>query len=124
MLGGARAGLLAPAGLALGVLLVAPLILVADESLRVYVPGHVGSASDAPLTASHYLEPAAPAYLRYFADTFRLGVIASLLGVAVGYPIAYRVAREARRARRRLWIGFLVAMLFLSILVRVYAAAL
>ncbi len=119
-----RVGLLAPASAALVALLVAPLLLVADESLRVYVPGHVGAAADAPLTAAHYIELIAPAYLRYFADTFRMGVIASLVGVATGYPIAYRVARESRPRRRRLWIGFLVAMLFLSILVRVYAAAL
>ncbi|MEJ0068181.1 MAG: hypothetical protein WDO24_04980 [Pseudomonadota bacterium] len=109
MLSGSRVGLLGPAVVALAVLLGAPLLLVADESLRVFVPGHVGAARDAPLTAQHYLDLASPAYLHYFADTFRIGLIAALLGLVVAYPIAYRVARESRSGPRRLWIGFLVA---------------
>ena len=121
---GSQVGLLAPAASALTVLLAAPLLLVSNESLRVYVPGYVGARADAPFTAQHYLDLIGTAYLGYFADTFRIGVIAALLGLAVGYLIAYRVARETAPRRRRAWIGFLVAMLFLSILVRVYAAAL
>jgi len=117
-------GLLLPAIAVVVVLLVAPLILVGDESLRLFVPGHVGSARDAPLTLGNYGELFRPAYARYFADTFRLSFIASLAALVLAYPIAYKVAREHRQRARRAWIAFLVVMLFLSILIRVYAVSL
>jgi ABC-type spermidine/putrescine transport system permease subunit I len=106
------------------VLLLAPLVLVGDESLRVFVPGRVGSVHDAQLTLQNYGEIVRPAYARYFADTFRLSLVATLLALVLAYPIGYRVAREARPRVRRTWIAFLVVMLFLSILIRVYAVSL
>jgi ABC-type spermidine/putrescine transport system permease subunit I len=118
------AGLLLPAVAVVTILLVAPLLLVGDESLRLFVPGHVGSARDAPLTLQNYGELFRPAYARYFADTFRLSLIASLAALVLAYPIGYKVAREDRQPVRRAWIAFLVVMLFLSILIRVYAVSL
>lgn len=117
-------GLVLPAIAIVVVLLVLPLLLVSDESLRLFVPGHVGSARDAPLTLENYAELVRPAYARYFADTFRISLVASLVALVLAYPIGYRVAREARPRVRRAWIAFLVVMLFLSILIRVYAMAL
>ena len=116
--------LVMPAVAVVAMLLVAPLVLVGDESLRVFVPGRVGSVHDAPLTLQNYGEIVRPAYARYFADTFRLSLVATLLALALAYPIGYRVAREARPRVRRTWIAFLVVMLFLSILIRVYAVSL
>jgi ABC-type spermidine/putrescine transport system permease subunit I len=118
------AGLVVPALIVVTVLLVVPLLMVGNESLRLFVPGRVGSAHDAPLTFQNYLELLRPAYAGYFADTFRISLIATLLALLLAYPIGYRVAREARPRRRRAWIAFLVVMLFLSILIRVYAVSL
>ena len=117
-------GLLLPATAVVAILLVVPLLLVGDESLRLFVSGHVGSARDAPLTLQNYGELVRPAYARFFADTFRLSLVASLLALLLAYPIGYRVARERRPRVRRAWIAFLVVMLFLSILIRVYAVSL
>jgi putative spermidine/putrescine transport system permease protein len=117
-------GLLLPPLAVLIVLLLLPLLLVANESVRVFTPGRVGAVAGASLTWANYAELFDAAYLRFFADTFRIGIIASLIALAVGMPIAYRIAREPRAGRRRLWIAFLVSMMFLSILVRVYAIAL
>ena len=117
-------GLLLPAVAVVAVLLVAPLLLVGDESLRLFVPGRVGSVHDAPLTLQNYAELLRPAYARYFADTFRISLIATLVALVLAYPIGYRVAREARPRVRRAWIAFLVVMLFLSILIRVYSVSL
>ncbi|TMI00375.1 MAG: hypothetical protein E6H46_12550, partial [Betaproteobacteria bacterium] len=117
-------GLVLPAVAVVAVLLVAPLLLVGDESLRLFVPGRVGSVHDAPLTLQNYAELLRPAYARYFADTFRISLIATLVALVLAYPIGYRVAREARPRVRRAWIAFLVVMLFLSILIRVYAVSL
>ena len=117
-------GLILPAVVVVAVLLVVPLLLVGDESLRLFVPGRVGSAHNAPLTLENYAELVRPAYARYFADTLRISLVASLLALLLAYPIGYRVAREARARVRRAWIAFLVVMLFLSILIRVYAVSL
>lgn len=113
--------LLAPALAALSFLLLAPLLNVALESFRQYVPGRAGSVPGAPLTAENYLEFLHPAYLLYFYDTFRISLIATVLGIAVGLPVAHLVARRGSGVVRRLWVGFLVAMMFLSVLVRVYS---
>ncbi|MGH7662305.1 MAG: ABC transporter permease [Vulcanimicrobiaceae bacterium] len=102
-------------------LLIVPLILVGDQSFRLFTPGYAGARPGAPFTFQNYAELLTPAYGRYFFDTFRIGAEASIAALIVSFPIAYRVAREDRGALRRLWIGFLIAMLFLSILVRVYA---
>jgi ABC-type spermidine/putrescine transport system permease subunit I len=118
------AGLIVPALVVVAVLLVVPLLMVGNESLRLFVPGRVGSAHDAPFTFQNYLELVQPAYAGYFADTFRISLIATLLALVLAYPIGYRVAREARPRVRRTWISFLVVMLFLSILIRVYSVSL
>jgi ABC-type spermidine/putrescine transport system permease subunit I len=116
--------LILPALAVMLVLLVAPLVLVGDESLRLFVPGHVGSMHDAPLTLQNYADIMRDAYARYFADTFRISLIATLIALVLAYPIGYRIAREARPRMRRAWIAFLVVMLFLSILIRVYSVSL
>jgi ABC-type spermidine/putrescine transport system permease subunit I len=120
-----RGGALAlPAVTVVAVLLVAPLLLIGDESMRLFVPGRVGSAHDAPFTLQNYAELVHPAYARYFADTFGISLAATLVALLLAYPIGYRVAREERPRVRRAWIAFLVVMLFLSILIRVYAVSL
>lgn len=115
------AGLLLPASTILVLLLIIPLLLLGDQSFRLFVPGRVGAAYDAPFTWKNYTELLSPAYLRYFADTFRIGFIASSIAIIVGYPIAYRIGHARSTRTRRAWLTFLVTMLFLSILVRVYA---
>jgi ABC-type spermidine/putrescine transport system permease subunit I len=116
--------LVLPAVTVVAVLLVAPLLLIGDESMRLFVPGRVGSAHDAPFTLQNYAELVHPAYVRYFADTFGISLVATLVALLFAYPIGYRVAREDRPRVRRAWIAFLVVMLFLSILIRVYAVSL
>jgi putative spermidine/putrescine transport system permease protein len=118
------ASLLLPALAILLTFLLIPLLMVADESFRVFTPGRVGSVAGAHLTLQNYADLLGSAYAGYFADTFRIGLIASFIAVLLAAPIAYRIARTPRPTRRRLWIAFLVAMLFLSILVRVYAISL
>lgn len=113
-----------PGLLILVLLLLTPLLLIADESLRQFTPGHVGSLPDAPFTSQNYTNLLDSAYLRYFADTFRIGMLASIVALLLGFPIAYQVGRNVRSSRRRVWIMFLVSMMFLSILVRVYAISL
>lgn len=103
------------------VLLVLPLANVVEESFRLFEPGRIGSAKDAPYTLYNYTELADPAYVYYFLQTVRFGLISSLTGLAIAFPIAYAVARQRSPLVYKLSIGFLIGMMFLSTLVRVYA---
>ena len=116
--------LLIPALTAFGVLLVLPLLNILLESFREYTPGLIGAAPDAPFTLENYTGFFHTAYLLFFYDTFRIGLVATLIGLGIGYPIAYYVARQPSGRARKLWIGFLIAMMFVSVLVRVYSIAL
>lgn len=102
-------------------LLVLPLANVVDESFRLFEPGRIGSAKDAPYTLFNYAEMLEPSYLRYFAETFRFGAVSSLIALLIAFPIAYSVARQRRPFLRKVAIGFFIGMMFLSTLVRVYA---
>jgi putative spermidine/putrescine transport system permease protein len=113
--------LLIPAGLVLGLLLFVPLANVVDESFKLYVPGRIGSAKDAPYTLANYIELFLPVYFFYFLDTYRLGLIACGVALFVAYPMAYYVARQPPGTKRKITVGFLIAMMFLSALVRVYS---
>lgn len=116
--------LLLPAVVVFTVLLVLPLLNVLNESFRLFIPGRVGAAEDAPFTLDNYRELFSAAYLLYFYDTFRISLEAALAALILGFPTAYYLARMRSDRLRKLWIGFLVVMLFLSVLVRVYAIVL
>ncbi len=109
-----------PIGLFL-VLLVLPIVNVAEESFRLFVPGHIGASKDAPYTFFNYTELLDSAYLFYFIETLRLSFVSSLVGLMVGFPIAYMVTRLRSPLLGKLAIGFLIGMMFLSTMVRVYA---
>ena len=113
--------LLVPAITVFAVLLVLPLGGILGESFKLFVPGRVGSAADAPYTLANYLELFKPTYFSYFLTTFRLGGIAAVMALAVGYPIAYYVARTRSMRIRNVAIALLITMMFLSALVRVYS---
>lgn len=114
-------GLLSPGLLVFAALMVGPLAVLVDESLKPFVPGRIGGESSAGITLMHYSDLMDPAYALYFADTFRLGLIVTLCGLLLGYPVAYLVARQAAPKIRTVVIAGLIGMLFLSLIVRVYA---
>jgi putative spermidine/putrescine transport system permease protein len=103
------------------VLMLYPLIRVFEDSFREFVPGRIGSQADAPFTLANYTDLLHPAYASYFWDTFRIGAIASCLGVALAFPLAYFVARRRSDWIRSVTLGFLITLMFLSVLIRVYA---
>ena len=113
--------LLIPALTLFLMLLILPLANIAEESFRLFVPGHIGASKDAPYTIFNYAELLDPAYLYYFIETLRLSLISSLIGLIIGFPMAYHVARQRSALLSKLAIGFLIGMMFLSTMVRVYA---
>ncbi len=101
--------------------LVLPLANVVEESFRLFVPGRIGAAKDAPYTLFNYSELFNKTYLFYFVETARIGFIASIVGLLFGFPIAYVITRVLPQMWRKIAIGFLIGIMFLSTLVRVYA---
>src|ERR1043166_1331734 len=120
--GGTVLLLLLPGGIALVVLLVLPLLVILDESFKVFEPGRIGAAENAPYTLQNYSEIlASPTYLKFFYDTLRCSLIASLISVAISLPLSYLAVRNRSRFLRKTIIGLLIGILFLSVLVRMYA---
>ncbi|MFO1060795.1 MAG: ABC transporter permease subunit [Dongiaceae bacterium] len=116
-----RPVLLLPGGVIFLGLFVLPLAGLLLESFRLYQPGSIGSAAGAPLTLANYAELLQPAFAGFVLQTLRISLIASLLGLALAFPIAYWIARVLPPRGRALAVGFFVTLMFLSVLVRTYA---
>lgn len=113
--------LLAPGLLLYALLFAAPLALLVMESLQVFTPGRVGSVGGAGLTTANYGELFHPSFALFFAETFGLSLLATLIGIVVAFPLSYRIAcRYSRRARILAIVG-LTSFMFLSIIVKTYA---
>lgn len=113
--------LLVPGGILLLFFLILPILNVAEVSFREYVPGRIGGSTEKPYTIFNYVELLHPVYLTFLLDMIRIGLISTIGGITVAYPIAYFIARRRSGRIRTFSIGFLVALLFLSVLVRVYS---
>lgn len=113
--------LLLPAVAVFTFLLLLPVANLVQESFSRYEPGRVGSVEGAPYTIQNYTELIHTAYLQFFADTLRIALLATAVSLIIGYGIAYFVARMSSSRFRTISIGFLVTMMFISILVRVYS---
>ena len=115
--GGHGWGLLAPA---LGLLLVAfvvPVALMVPTSVRPYVP-LVGITSG--VTARYYTRLVTDAYyLEIIGRTLALGLVVTLATLAIGYPVAFFLARTGSRWRS--WLTILVVFpLLLNLVVRTF----
>lgn len=104
-----------------GTLLLYPLLRVFEDSFREFIPGRIGSSANAPFTLANYTDLLHTAYVSYFWDTFRIGFVASFVAVLLAFPIAHFVARRRSDWLRKITFGFLITLMFLSVLVRVYA---
>ncbi|MCA1363367.1 ABC transporter permease subunit [Bradyrhizobium sp. IC3069] len=113
--------LLLPAVTVFVLFLLAPILMVLNESIRTFDPGRIGSVAGAPLTFANYAELFLPVYLQYFAQTYFLAFCASLIAVVFAFPIAYCIARSDSPWARKASISAIVGLMFLSALVRVYA---
>ncbi len=115
--------LIGPVLLAFGLLYLVPLLFTAWESFKEFVPGRIGGVAGT-FTLENYRSLLHPVYLDYFLNTFRISLVATLLALLLGYPIAYHIARRRSGSLRTFLVGFLICMLFLGVVVRVYSLAL
>jgi ABC-type spermidine/putrescine transport system permease subunit I len=114
-----RWALLAPAVLALAILMGGPVLVLTLESFRPFVPGSIATGDG--LTLFHYSELLQPAYLFYIWETFRFGLIVATLSVIAGAPLAYAAVRSPRPWVRKGLLSMLVGMLVMSLIARLYA---
>ena len=91
------------------------------ESFRLYQPGSIGSATNAPLTLANYGELLTPAFAEFFFETLRISLLASLAGLVFAFPLAYWITRLLGPRWHAVVVGFFVTLMFLSVLVRTYA---
>ena len=116
--------LLAPCILLVAWLIGLPLLNLLYESFRAYEAGSVGAAEDAAMTLQNYRELLHPAYFGFLWDTIWISGLSALLALFFGFLIAYRIARTRSKLVRKTYLILFVALMFLSVLVRVYAIVL
>jgi ABC-type spermidine/putrescine transport system permease subunit I len=113
--------LLLPAGAVFLGLFLLPMAGLFIESFRLYQPGSIGSAENAPFTLANYAELLTPAFAGFFFGTMRISLLASLAGLLFAFPLAYWITRRFNARWRAIAVGFFVTLMFLSVLVRTYA---
>ena len=114
-----RAGLLLlPALLALGLLFVAPQMLMFEASLgrRSVYGGIVHQWS-----AANYIRAAEPLYLEILGRSLVLALATTGACLALGYPMAWWLARRAPRRFRSALLVLVILPFWTSFLVRMYA---
>jgi len=105
-------GLVAPALALYGVLLVGPLGLLVRQSLA------TGGDS---LTLSHYRALLSESFAFSLIETFKISIIATLASTILGYLVAFYLVRRCSPRMRNVWLNVIVSILFLSLLIRIYA---
>jgi putative spermidine/putrescine transport system permease protein len=110
-----RLALLAPAAIVLGVFLVIPYVNIIVMSFRVptvgapYAPGFTLGNYTRILTDSYFLG--------VLSDTLLLGVTTTIICLALGYPLAYHLARTDSRWKSILYV-FVLSPLLVGVVVR------
>ena len=110
------AGLAAPYGVFLLMLLIVPFVNVALFSIHPYSPTRVALPE---LTLENYGKIFDLYYLRLFGRTLRLGLITTIACALFGYPLAYWLAR-ARPRLQTLGLFLLIMPLMVSAVIRVF----
>ena len=110
--------LLAPSGLWLLLLLVAPTLLILELSL---IPGFRVGQPAAPYGIGNYLEVFQPIYLQVILRSIFFAVGSTIACLVLGFPVAYWIAVMApKRWQNLILVGF-VLPLWTSSLLRAYA---
>jgi len=109
--------LIAPAAVLLGVFLVLPYLNIIVMSFR--VPGQ-GTPYGEGFTLGNYARFFAdPFYLQQVANTLGIGLLVTSLSLAIGFPVAWQLARGDMRFRG-LAYGLVLSPLLVGIVIRSY----
>lgn len=110
-----RPAFLAPARLIMGLLFVAPLLIVFAYSFL--TRGAYGGQS-LPWTLENYLRLADPLYLRILLKSFWIAAVSTALCLLLGFPLALFISRSSRK---NLYLALVMLPFWTSFLVRTYA---
>ncbi|HEX5511664.1 MAG TPA: ABC transporter permease [Actinomycetales bacterium] len=114
--------LLAPGMLWLAVFFVLPIALLFTTSLMVPVPGgEIGEYAPAARFANYV--DAVTTYWPQFLRSFGYGLLATVLALAIGYPLAYAIAVRARHRKllQQMLLVMVIAPFFVSFILRTLA---
>lgn len=96
-----------------------PLVLLVVTS---FYPKPSGEYYEIGFTLEHYVRLfSVPLYLERLAFTIGLSMGTAFACLAIGYPIAYTLARMDSRLRRRVYITTIVSTMWLTYIIRSYA---
>jgi putative spermidine/putrescine transport system permease protein len=98
-----------------------PIAGLVGESVKLYVPGSIGSAEGAPRTLENYRELARASFAGVVFQTLLIAALASVVGVLLSLPFAHWIVRRMAPSSRALVLCLLIALMFLSVLVRTYS---
>jgi putative spermidine/putrescine transport system permease protein len=107
---GAALALLGPASLMMLVMLVVPLAFLARDSLNRYDPNELMIAAVTPANYLRFFED--PFYWNVLVTTIRVSVIVTVVCLALGLPMAWRLARSTSR-----WKSALVVLTVLPLFI-------
>jgi spermidine/putrescine transport system permease protein len=110
--------LLAPSGLWLLLLLVAPTLLILELSL---IPGFRLGQATAPYGLGNYLQIFQPIYLPVIWRSLFFAIGSTLTTLLLGFPVAYWIALIAPQRWRNLLLVSFILPLWTSSLLRAYA---
>jgi spermidine/putrescine transport system permease protein len=110
--------LLAPAGLALLLLLVLPTLIIIQLS---FVPGIRPGDIVNPSGFENYLSILEPVYLQVIKRSLLLALATTVICLFIGFPVAFWIARMAPKRWRNLLLLAFILPLWTSSLLRSYA---
>ena len=79
------------------------------------------SAGDGLFTLDHYRSLFSRSFAYNLIETLKLSAIAAVAATVSGYLIAFYLIRQCTSRMRNIWLNAIVSILFLSLLIRIYA---
>lgn len=113
--------LLLPGGLWLGIFFVIPIFILFMTALQTPLPGGLPGQFVQTFTFSNFVEVLSrPQFLEALGRSFLYAAMATLLALAIGYPLAYAIAFKAGKYKNLMLI-MVIAPFFVSFILRTIA---
>ncbi len=113
--------LLLPGGLWLGIFFVVPIFILFMTALQTPLPGGLPGQFIQTFTFSNFIEVLSrPQFIAALGRSFLYASIATLLALAIGYPLAYAIAFKAGKYKNIMLI-MVIAPFFVTFILRTIA---
>src|SRR5208282_3059486 len=114
--------LIFPVLMLLSIVYSSSLVLTFIQSFQTYIPGRLVYYPYV-FTLQNWVDyfGTTLTYYTILWDTLRISLIASLLAIGMGYPVAYKIARAGSPLVRKSLLIIVILTFFLSMIVRVFS---